>query len=50
MTSPWKTSAKFSIGKAPRRAEFVNPKEVTTVPGPGAHSPADGYTTKQSTS
>jgi len=25
----------------------VNPKIVTNVPGPGAHEPMDGYTTKE---
>ena len=28
-------------------AKFVNPKIVTSVPGPGAHEPRDTYTTKE---
>ena len=31
-------------------AEFVNPKVVTTVPGPGSHEPDDAYTTKEHSS
>ncbi len=50
MATPWKDSAKFSIGKAPRKAQFVNPKIVTNVPGPGSHDPLDHFTTKQNSS
>ena len=31
-------------------AEFVNKKELTVVPGPGASDPNDKYTTKTNTS
>ena len=31
-------------------AEFVNPKIVTNIPGPGAHDPNDVYTTKEHSS
>ena len=46
MATPWKDSSKYSIGKAPRKAKFVNPKIVTNVPGPGTHDPKDTFTTK----
>mmetsp|Transcript_2803 Transcript_2803/g.4792 ORF Transcript_2803/g.4792 Transcript_2803/m.4792 type:complete len:189 (+) Transcript_2803:31-597(+) len=50
MATPWHDSSKYSIGKAVRKAEFVNKKIVTHVPGPGSHEPSDVFTTKQKSS
>jgi hypothetical protein len=62
MSTTLRDSSAYSIGKAPRsklffssfmfitEAEFVNPKRLTNVPGPGSHNPNDVYTTKVNSS
>lgn len=46
MSTMIKTSEAYSMGKAIRKAQFVNPKIVTKVPGPGECEPRENYTSK----
>jgi len=47
MSTTLRDSLAFSMPKAPRKAEFVNKREITIVPGPGYVYPKDDISSKR---